>query len=165
MRSGPKPRPAKLKILEGNPGKRRILEEPKPPSGKPEPPSHLDPYGLEEWNRVVDGLFAMGVLSVLDHGTLAAYCYSYSQWRGASEALNDIKAQKGFLASVLMPTKSGNIIQHPLVGICNKAAADMARYASEYAMTPSARARLAVEPIKGEPSKFKGLIGVVGGKR
>ena len=165
MPSGPKPRPARLKVLEGNPGKRKILDEPKPPSDKPEPPSHLDKYGLEEWHRVVEGLYTMGVLSSIDHGTLAAYCYSYSQWRGAAEALNDIKAQKSFLASLLIPTKNGNIIQHPLVGICNKAAADMNRYAGEFGMTPSARARLAVEPIKGEPSKFKGLIGVVGGKR
>jgi P27 family predicted phage terminase small subunit len=56
-------------------------------------------------------------------------------------------------------TKSGNIIQHTLLGVANKAAADMVRYASEFGLTPSARARLAVDPNNGRKSKFRGLIG------
>jgi P27 family predicted phage terminase small subunit len=42
----------------------------------------------------------------------------------------------------LSRTTKGNLIQNPLVGIANKAMADMVRYAAEFGMTPSARTRL-----------------------
>ncbi|PIP18788.1 MAG: hypothetical protein COX41_06375 [Candidatus Omnitrophica bacterium CG23_combo_of_CG06-09_8_20_14_all_41_10] len=55
---------------------------------------------------------------------------------------------------------SGNWIQQPLIGIANKAAADMMRYASEFGMTPVARAKLGITPSK-EDDKFERLIGLV----
>jgi phage terminase small subunit len=33
------------------------------------------------------------------------------------------------------------------------------RYAAEFGLTPSARARLAIDPGRGKKSKFEGLIG------
>jgi phage terminase small subunit len=42
----------------------------------------------------------------------------------------------------MIKTKSGNVIQNPLVGTANKAMSDMARYAAELGMTPTARARV-----------------------
>ncbi|MFA7218771.1 MAG: P27 family phage terminase small subunit, partial [Dehalococcoidales bacterium] len=59
----------------------------------------------------------------------------------------------------------GNYIQQPLIGIANTAARDMVKYASEFGLTPAARASLG---IKNEPrgrSKFDGLIGIKGGKK
>ncbi len=43
---------------------------------------------------------------------------------------------------LIVMTKSGNLIQNPLVGTANKAMADMVRYAAEFGMTPSARTRV-----------------------
>jgi P27 family predicted phage terminase small subunit len=45
---------------------------------------------------------------------------------------------------LVVKTKSGNIIQNPLVGVANKAMADVVRYAAEFGMTPSARSRIEV---------------------
>jgi len=49
-------------------------------------------------------------------------------------------------AALMIKTTSGNAIQNPLVGIANKAKADMVRYAVEFGMTPSARSRVTANP-------------------
>ena len=156
---------ASVKKKLGNPGKRPLGEEPVPPDDLPLPPAHLDAYALEEWNRVVGGLAAMGILSSIDQAALAAYCGACGQWRLAREEMQKRMAVGGPLAGLVDVTKAGNVIQNPLVGIANKAAADMVRYAAEFGMTPSARARLAIDPSKKKKGKFDGLVGVTGGRK
>ena len=69
-------------------------------------------------------------------------------------------AERDELTSGLMiKTTNGNAIQNPLVGVARRAAADMVRYASEFGLTPSARARLALNPHAPKKSRFDGLIG------
>lgn len=154
-------KPTRLKLLEGNPGKRKLpINEPISPPELPSPPAHLDIYALEEWKRVADGLNAMGILSTIDQAALAAYCGAYSRWRKAEEELAKLEEKGGQIAGMVLKTISGNWIQQPLIGISNTAARDMVRYACEFGMSPSARARLAIDPGRGKPSKFIGLIGV-----
>ena len=162
---GRKRKPTQLVILEGNPGKKKIRNQISgPPTGDMVPPSHLDLYAVEEWNRVADGLNVMGILSEIDQSALAAYCMAYSRWRKAEEELAKLEQKGGAIAALVQKTVSGNWIQQPLIGIANKAAGDMVRYASEFGMTPSARARLAVDPGRGKGSKFDGLINAKGKK-
>ena len=158
-KGGPKPKPNNLKQLDGNPGKRRIiLHYPDPPGDMPEAPAHLDTYAREEWDRIAEGLNVMGILRNVDQNTLAAYCTSYSRWRLAEEELNKLKIESP-LKGLIMKTQKNNIIQQPLIGIANKAAADMMRYASEFGLTPSARAALNIDRSAGGKGKFAGLIG------
>lgn len=159
-KGGRKPLSNIIKFKTGNPGKKKIKQEPIPPAGDiPQAPDHLDAYGVEEWGRIANGLYAMGVLNQIDQQTLAAYCGSYSRWRHAEEELKKLAAGKGGqLAALVHKTISGNWIQQPLIGIANKAKEDMVKFAGEFGLTPSARARLAVDPGKGKESKFKGLI-------
>jgi P27 family predicted phage terminase small subunit len=161
---GRKKKPINLVVLEGNPGKRKIPETPQPPSEMPTPPKHIDVYGLEEWNRIAHGLNVMGVLSQVDQSALAAYCMAYSRWRRAEEEIAVLAADPKSKGALVIKTVSGNYIQNPLIGIANKAAADMVRYAAEFGMTPSARARLGVGSEKPK-SKFEGLVGMKGGKK
>ena len=159
---GRKPIPTKLKVLTGNPGKKRLPQgEPEPSPGVPDVPPCLDEYAKEEWDERADALAALGVVTEVDMAALAAYCASYSRWRHAEEALQARVDSAGGnpLVGMVDVTKAGNVIQNALVGIANKAAADMVRYAAELGMTPSARARLAVDPNRGAKGKFDGLIG------
>ena len=153
-------KPTRLKILEGNPGKRKLKVEPNPAPALPDPPPHLDTYALEEWKVISKSLYALGLLTEIDKNTLAAYCGAYSRWRHAEEELNVLRARGGALNALVQKTVSGNWIQQPLIGIANKAAADMMRYASEFGMTPVARAKLGITPSK-EDDKFERLIGLV----
>jgi len=162
---GPKKKPTRIKVLEGKRGHVPLpVGEPIPPMDLPDPPAHLDDYALEEWRRVAEGLNAMGILSGVDQAAFAAYCGAYSRWRAAEEELNEL-AKKSKLQALVLKTVSGNWIQQPLIGIANKAAGDMVRFATEFGMTPSARARLGVDPGKKVKSKFDGLVGMQGGKK
>ena len=64
---GPPPTPTNLKMLRGNPGKRKLnTNEPDPPPAIPSCPSHLDKVAKREWRRISKELFEMGIISKLD---------------------------------------------------------------------------------------------------
>jgi len=158
--AGRKPIPNVVKFKLGNPGRRPLKKEPTPEDRSiPTPPVHLDAYAREEWDRIADGLHAMGILFTIDQQVLAAYCAAYARWRHAEEALQErVRVSGSELGALIDKTSNGNIIQNPLIGISNKAAGDMVRYAAEFGLTPAARARLAIDP--GKPKgKFDGLVG------
>jgi P27 family predicted phage terminase small subunit len=153
---GSKHKPIKLRILEGNRSRRPIPKEIDVESDIPSPPEHLDGYAQEEWYRLAPRLHALGLLYDVYRATFAAYCDSYSVWRRASESLSEgakINPDEG----MIQVTKSGNTIQHPLLGVKNKARADTVQYLKALGLTSSEMAKLAANLSKG--SKFEGLIG------
>ena len=160
MRGG-KPTPTHLKLIRGNPGKRRINErEPIPTADLPTPPAHLSDYAKVEWGRVSEELYRIGLLTGVDRAALAAYCQSYGRWVQAESAIAEMAKRDELTGGLMIKTTNGNAIQNPLVGTAHKAASDMVRYAAEFGMTPSARSRIHAEPNK-PASKFDGLIGGV----
>lgn len=158
---GRKPKPIKLKVLEGNRGKKAIPKEftVNLPAAPITPPAFLDDYARAEWSRLAPGLESIGLLTLEKEKPFAAYCASYSRWRHAEEELEKLRQKGGEIATLIYITKSGNAIQQPLIGISNKAAADMMRYAVEFGLTPSGMARLAMDVNRVRKSKFDGLIG------
>lgn len=161
MRTRPA-KPTHLKLIEGNPGKRKLnANEPKPEPELPLPPSFLSAEAKEEWWRVATELYQLKLLTGLDRAALAAFCQAYGRWQQAEEAIASL-ATRGMLGSGLMiKTTNGNFIQNPLVGTANKAMADMVRYAAEFGMTPSARSGIDTSAAQPTASKFAGLIGKV----
>ena len=157
---GRKPKPTHLKLIEGNPGKRKM--NPAEVMPLPElhaPPPFLPQDGQDEWKRVASELYNLGLLTVVDRTALAAYCHSYAIWKQATDAINQMAARDQLTRGLMIKTTNGNAIQNPLIGTANKAASDMVRYAAEFGMTPSARARISAQPPGGAGSKFQGLIG------
>ena len=87
---GRKPKPAHLKLLQGNPGRRAI------PSGdlRPTPastrtPAWLDPIGKGVWRLLAKDLASAGLLTVLDRHLFEAYCATYARMRRADQAFQD----------------------------------------------------------------------------
>lgn len=158
---GPAPTPTNILILKGNPGKRPLnISEPTPPpelSGMPKPPSFLDEYGLEEWNKKCVGLHAMGILSEVDDAILAAYCDCVSLWRRCSEQLK-ILALSSPLKALVGVSANGGEVQHPLVGMANTAKRDAIKYAQYLGLSASARREMGVKGGGQKKSKYKGLI-------
>jgi P27 family predicted phage terminase small subunit len=122
---------------------------PKPEPVKPsarvvllEPPPELGDDAQREWRRVCAELHEQGLLTELDRMPLAAYCQAYGRWVTAERALVAMASLDPVTGGLLIKTSNGNAIQNPLVGIANSAAAAMVRYAAEFGMTPSARARV-----------------------
>lgn len=159
---GRKQKPTELKILEGNPGKRSgSLEKDasRLVSDLPEVPDHLDDIAKGEWERLASGMNNLGILDEVDRSQFAAYCVSYSIWVRATKALNAAAQLDPEEGGLVIKTKNGNAIQDPLVGIANTAARDMLKFAEQFGLTPSARARLGITLGKKKQSKFEGLIG------
>jgi P27 family predicted phage terminase small subunit len=131
---GRKPRPVELRLIEGNPGKRRLPTPLKIDRGLPEPPDHLDVIGLAEWARMSAELRANGLLTLSDRAALAAYCVAYSRWVKAEE---EIKVR-----GLLYKKQSGDYVTSPFVLISNAAMTLMKGFLSEFGMTPVSRTRL-----------------------
>jgi P27 family predicted phage terminase small subunit len=161
MTRGPKPKPAHLKLIEGNPGKRRIPQnEPRPEIGEmPEAPVFLTVDARSEWDRVSIQLHRMGLLTEIDVASLAAYCQAYGRWVTAERVIAAMAEKDQLTGGLMIKTTNGNAIQNPLIGTSNKAASDMVRYAAEFGLTPAARARLALGAGPQKKSKFDGLVG------
>jgi P27 family predicted phage terminase small subunit len=143
---GRRPKPTRLKLLTGNPGKRPMNEnEPKPNPAIPECPPELGPAARREWDRLVHELAVLRLLTNLDRAALAAYCGAYGMWAEATEAI-----QK-FGSMVKSPT--GFPIQSPYVSIANRQAEIMMRIASEFGFTPASRSRISA-PLEAPATLF-----------
>ena len=155
---GKKPQPTFLKLVKGTPKGRINKAEALPPRGLPTPPAHLSDEAKVEWGRVSQDLYDMGVLTKIDRAALAAYCQAYGRWQQAEEDLADFAKTNPSLHGLVIRTKSGNHINNPLLGVANKAMADMMRYATDLGMTPSARSRIETNPdgAKDPASKYLG---------
>ena len=137
-KSGPAPKPTALKRLEGNPGHRKLNEkEPNAKSGIPVCPSWLPPEAKNEWKRLAKKLYQIGILTVNDRATFAAYCVSYAKWKEANEHLE----REG---SVVL-TKNGFEQPSAWVGIANTSQKLMMQAAAEFGLTPSVRSRLVAD--------------------
>ena len=135
---GPKPKPTALKKLLGNPGKRPLNErEPQPDPTMPRPPAHLDEGACAEWARMAPELNRMRLLTQVDRAAFAGYCAAYSRW---AQATADLAKVGGFT----IVTEKGYVLQHPLVGVANKALELMLKCAVEFGLTPSSRSRVSV---------------------
>ncbi len=140
---GRKPKPTAIKVLEGNPGKRKLnTAEIKPAKTKmPECPDWLEDEAKAEWNRLCKNLFELGILTDLDVTTFASYCQAYARWREAEEFIS----QHG----TIVKTPSGYWQQVPQVSIAHQNQKIMMHAAAEFGLTPSARSRI----IAGDQSK------------
>jgi P27 family predicted phage terminase small subunit len=136
---GRRPKPTRLKLLTGNPGKRPLnANEPKPQVAIPECPLELGPVARREWDRMAAELTSLRILTQLDRAALAAYCGAYAMWAEATASI-----QK-FGTMVKSPT--GYPVQSPYVSIANRQAEIMMRIASEFGFTPASRSRISTPP-------------------
>ena len=134
-RRGPPPQPTKLKLLRGNPGKRKLnAAEPEPELKAPDCPKWLTKVAKEEWDRVIPELLRLQVISGLDRAALAGYCQSYANWRHAQGIL------KRF--GMTFTTDKGYVGQRPEVAIAQRERQIMRQFQQELGLTPSSRSRV-----------------------
>lgn len=139
---GRKPKPTALKLVDGNPGKRRITgREPKPPTAQPTCPAHLSATAKTEWKRLAGVLNGVGLLTRIDRTVLAAYCQAYGRWVEAERKLAETPP--------LLKTPAGYVQVSPWITISNRQVELMTRLMAELGLTPSARSRLAIQLPNG----------------
>lgn len=155
---GRKPKPTALKVLEGNPGKRKLnTNEPVPVRGKnpPKCPDWLEDEAKAEWKRLAKNLFELGVLTEFDIQAFASYCQAYARWREAEEFIT----QHGSIVK----TKNGMWQQVPQVSIAHQNQRIMLQAAAEFGLTPSSRARIIADQESKGTDEMELLL-VAGGR-
>jgi P27 family predicted phage terminase small subunit len=146
---GRRPKPTRLKVLTGNPGKRPLNEgEPRPEIAIPDCPEELGETARREWNRLVGELASLKLLTNFDRAALAAYRGAYALWAQATEAIQKY--------GVMIKSPSGYPVQSPYVSVANRQAEIVMRRASEFGFTPASRSRISTHP-KAEPTLFDRL--------
>ena len=117
---GLKPTPTHLKLIKGNPGKRRINErEPVPTADLPSAPTHLSDGAKVEWGRVSEELYRLGLLTGVDRAALAAYCQAYARWAQAENAIAEMAKRDELTGGLMIKTTNGNAIPNQHVGTAN----------------------------------------------
>jgi len=147
---GPIPKPTAFEILEGRPGHRPLnRNEPKPRGDAPKCPDHLHEKARKEWRRIVPILEALRLIALIDRAAIAAYCQSYGRWIEAEQKLAE--------TSLVIKTKSGNVIENPYYSIAKRERELMHKFLIEFGMTPAARTRLNVQIPSTKPNQFAEL--------
>lgn len=85
---GPKPLPANVHILKGNPSKiafADLADGVDPVIEVPGLPRHLWPEARKEWRRISQELVTNRLVSKLDRAALALYCQWWAKWVWAEE--------------------------------------------------------------------------------
>lgn len=136
-RTGRPPKPTRLKILSGNPGKRPLNDqEPRPAAGAPEPPDFLTGIALSKWHDLAPQLEAMGLLTRVDGDALAAYCLAWQELAEATVLLKDGRTVFG---------SEGSLKAHPAIAMQRSALQALRQFASLFGLSPSDRSRLKVD--------------------
>ena len=129
------PKPTRIKVLTGNPGKRPLNKhEPRPEPDVPACPAELGPSAQREWDRLVKELSKLNLVTSLDRAALATYCGAYALWAEATEAIQKF--------GTMVKSPSGYPMQSPYIAIANRQAEIMMRIASEFGFTPASRSRI-----------------------
>ena len=150
---GPLPKPAALKALEGNPGKRALdlSAGVNPRVEVPSVPRHLGKEARKEWARITPILEELGLISGLDRAALALYCQAVGRLSELETAFNGMVsrlvdegadyADAVYRASYAV-TPSGYAQQSVIVQLIGKHREQLNRYLMHFGLSPAARGRV-----------------------
>lgn len=160
-KSGPAPESADVIELKGNRGhlsKEQIAErraqEIKPrPLRASTPPADLSLYARECWDLHAPELDALGLVTLLDRGSLRLACETYAVARSALDDLKPRKAdgtvdrRKKSLVVTVKDENHGGIKRHPALIVLAQFGGEYRRWCAEFGLTPSAR--ISIRPAAG----------------
>lgn len=135
---GKTPTPTTLKILRGNPGRRRLnSEEPSSPLLKrmPPAPGFLDDEGKRVWSAEGRRFIKAGLLTALDLTMFGTWCIWYSKRDIASRAVN----QSGL---VVKAGGVGNPYISPYMSVISMCSKAMHQIEIEFGLSPASRTKV-----------------------
>lgn len=168
---GPKPLPANVHRLRGNPSKLRLDELDdgvNPEIEIPDCPRHLLPEARKFWRRLTPELEKLGLISKIDQAALALVCqeWAWKVWheerlqgaikvaelgralheeKRAEYAARDEKWEGGEWAGgdgFQVPTPNGNLTYSPHWVARNRHALLLDKFLASFGMSPSSRGRV-----------------------
>lgn len=145
---GPKPLPANVHLLRGNPSKLGAGQLRDGVSVKvevPTCPAHLNDEARKEWRRVSKELEKIGLISKIDRAALALYCTAWGRYVEAENKLREL-GDKGLIDE----TPNGFKVQGVWLNIANKAMDQCKSFMAEFGMSPSSRGRVTPGDMTGD---------------
>lgn len=152
--SGVPRKPTKLKILEGNPGKRPLpVAE---PEGRPlasAPAKYrLGKVGRDKWEHLVSDACWGQWVTEADADALGLYCVNFERFTEAESKIAEF--------GPVVRGNNGFPVQSVWLAVSNKAQDHMHKIAQQFGGTPASRSKVTLEKLKSGESKFAGLIAV-----
>jgi phage terminase small subunit len=139
--SGRRPQATALKILRGNPSKKKLNEnEVRPPSGEIEKPAWLSEGASRVWDRTAPICLHMGTLTVADVNVFGAMC----EGQATLERAAAMKADPETLAAATKLEKDFLPLVRP--------------YYALFGLEPVSRARISVPKQQEQVSKWAGAL-------
>jgi P27 family predicted phage terminase small subunit len=146
---GRKPVPTALKLVKGNPGRRRLPKnEPKPQRAVPTPPEHLSQRAALAWGAMSARLDTAHVLTVLDGLGLEQLCENYGEILDLRE---DIKTN-GRFEVIEMTNGSKRTVARAAYEKLADAERRFRAMLTEFGLTPSSRSRVTATPDENADS-------------
>jgi P27 family predicted phage terminase small subunit len=143
---GPKPLPANVHLLRGNPSKRalgNLLDEFRPDVELPDCPSVLWPEAKREWKRLAPELMRYGLVSKLDRGVLAMCCQEWARWQWAEAQIRKAnKADPNGERGLIEVAPSGYRMQSVYLQISTKAQERYEKLKTCFGLSPADRTRV-----------------------
>ena len=132
---GAKPKPTRLKILTGNPGRHRINQsEPRPAVVSPQPPAYAGREIKGFYKRNAQMLADLGVMTTAD---VDAFELMATHFGIAIDAAKRIRKE-----GLTREDDDGIERKHPLLQVLRDNSTAFRAYAVEFGMTPSSRSRV-----------------------
>jgi P27 family predicted phage terminase small subunit len=141
MKTGRKPKPAALKVAEGNLGHREIKPSIEVLPGAFEPPFPLDGIAQTEWDRILGAAFW---LRETDSAAIADRCLCFQRML---ESEQDIR-ERGLIVEGDKKSRVAN----PSIRIARAYRLSLQRYDSELGLTASSRSRVEGEGFNPPPT-------------
>ena len=143
--ASPIPKPVELKILEGNPGQRRL---PKPPKFAPlamEAPDWLSREARAEWRRLAKEFQRVDLVKRPDRAAMIALCTEWAKYVEATKVMND-------------PSRPQRIGGKPTHQVARESLDALIRLWARFGMTPADRARFDMPEVTDEKDPFLELL-------
>jgi P27 family predicted phage terminase small subunit len=127
--SGPPPKPNKLKVIEGNRGKKPLnTKEPQPRPVADKRPYWLRGQAKRFWSKYVPVLTRLGLFTEVDGTAMALLAETYADFRECMQVIR----HEGYV----FQTEKGYIAVRPELAIVHKARKDMESLLAHFGMTP-----------------------------
>lgn len=145
---GRKPKPTALKLLAGNPGKRKLNDQ-EPDFSKVttiEPPKWLTTRASEMWQRIIPELLREKVLCLTDLHNVECFCAAYDKWRMSEEKVQEF--------GIIMQNSQGSPVKNPALAAANEAMSQMIKFGSTLGLNPADRSRLIGNKSSNDDNEF-----------
>jgi len=131
---GRRPKPAALRLLQGNPSRRKVGPEVTAPAELPVAPDYVTGRALAEWEDLGSKLLANGLMTALDTNGLGCLCVAIAALKDAQDAIA--------LTGATYVTSTGFVRPSPHTGMRDRAIKLVAQLSNEFGLTPAARTKV-----------------------